>query len=114
MQVSENPWGGGGGGVSKKVIIFPTFSNKSHKLIENFWNVFGNSLVTMHPNMQSRPQLLITGCFRCTEVHLFQFKRANATKQKILRLLEVSFYVILLSRIQLRKRLQLYQLCFHF
>ena len=28
--------------------------------------VVGNSLVTMHPNTHSRPQLPITGCFGCT------------------------------------------------
>ena len=50
-----------------------------------------NNLVTMHPNIHSRPQLPIKGCFGCTEVHLFQFQRVgkgvNATKQKILRAL---------------------------
>ena len=63
-----------GGGVSKKVIIFPTFSHYfsfSHKLIEHFLKIVGNSLVIMHPNMHSRPQLPITGCFCYTEVHLF-------------------------------------------
>ena len=41
-------------------------------------------------------------------------KRVDATKQKILRFLVVSFLVILLARIKVRKRLQLYQLCSHF
>ena len=57
--------------------------------------VVGNSLVIMHPNMCSRPQLPITGCFGCTEVYLFQFHRVgmaiNATKQKILCFLEADF-----------------------
>ena len=56
--------------------IFPTFFHYltfSHKLIKHFMKVVGNSLVTMHPNIHSRPQLQITGCFGCTEVHLFQF-----------------------------------------
>ena len=74
VQVSENP------GVSKKVIIFPTFFHYfsfSHKLIEHFMKVVGNSSVIMHPNIHSRPQLPITGCFGCTEVHPFQFQRVE-------------------------------------
>ena len=69
MQLSENP------GVSKKVIIFPKFFHYfsfSHNLIKYFMKVVGNSLVIMHPNIHSRPQLLIMGCFGCTEAHLFQ------------------------------------------
>ena len=80
MQVSEKPVGGGGGRVSKKVIIFPTFFHDlsfSHKLFEHFMKVVGNSLVIMHPNIYSRPQLPIAGCFSCTEVHLFQFQRVG-------------------------------------
>ena len=65
----------------------------------------------MHPNMYSRPQLPITGCFGCTEVDVFSVskdrKGVNATKQKILCFLEVSFLVILLARIKVRKRLQM-------
>ena len=66
--------------VSKKVIIFPTFFlyfSFSHKLIKHFVKVVGNSSVIMHPNMHSNPQLPITGCFACTEVHLFQFQRVG-------------------------------------
>ena len=73
MQISESP---GGGGVSKKVIIFPTFIHYfllSHKLIKHLLKLVGNSLVIMHPNVHTRPQLPITGCFGCTEVYLFQF-----------------------------------------
>ena len=67
-------------GVSKKVIIFPTFFHYysfSHELIKRFMKVVGNSLVIMHPNIHSRPQLAIKGCFGCTEVHLFQFQRVG-------------------------------------
>ena len=67
-------------GVSKKVIIFPIFLQYvsfSHKLIKHFMKVVGNSLVIMHPNMHSRPNLPIMGCFSCTEVHLFQFQRVG-------------------------------------
>ena len=67
-------------GVSKKAIIFPTFLHYfsfSHKLIKHFMKVVGNSLVIMHPNIHSRPQLPITGCFGCTEVHLLQFQRVG-------------------------------------
>ena len=55
--------------------------------------VVGNSLVTMHPNMHSRPQLPITGCFGWfggSSVSVLEGrKRVNATKKKILRFLEV-------------------------
>ena len=67
-------------GVSKKVIIFSDFSHYfsfSHKLINHFLKIVGNSLVIMHPNMYSRPQLPIAGCFGFTEVHLLQFQRAG-------------------------------------
>ena len=60
--------------------IFPTFSHYfsfSHKLIKHFLRIVGNSLVIMHSNMHSRPQSPITGCFCYTEVHLFQFQRAE-------------------------------------
>ena len=70
MQVSESP------GVSKKVIFFLTFFHYfsfSHKLIKHVIKVVGNSLVIMHPNIHSRPQLPKTGCFGCIEVYLFQF-----------------------------------------
>ena len=63
-----------------KVIIFPTFFHYfsfCHKLIKHFLRIVGNSLVIMHSNMHSRPQLPITGCFCYTEVHLFQFQRAE-------------------------------------
>ena len=63
-------------GISKKVIIFPTFFHYfsfNHRSIKHFMKVVGNSLVIMHPNMYSRLQLPITGCFGFTEVHLFQF-----------------------------------------
>ena len=89
VQVSENV------GVSKKVTIFPTFFHCfsfSHKLIKYFMKVVGNSFVIMHPDIYSKPQLPITGCFGRTEVHLFSFrgrKGVNATKQKILRFLDI-------------------------
>ena len=60
-------------GVSMKVIVFPTFFyyfSFSHKFLIK---VVGNSLVIMDPNIHSRPQLPIMGCFRCTEVYLLQF-----------------------------------------
>ena len=72
MQVSENP------GVSKKVIfsrLFPIIFLFSEKLIKHLMKIVGNSLVIMHPNINSRPQLPITGCLGCTEIHLFQFQR---------------------------------------
>ena len=82
------------------MIIFPTFSRYfsfSHKLI-----TIGNSLEIMHPNMHSRPQLPITGCFGFSEPSSVSVsegrKGVNATKQKILRFLEVLFLVILLAR----------------
>ena len=62
------------------MIIFPIFFHHfsfSHKLIKHFMKVIGNSLVIMYPDMHSRPQLPITGCFGCTEVHLFQFQRVG-------------------------------------
>ena len=37
--------------------------------------VVGNSFVIMHPDVPSRPQLPITGCFRRTEVHLFRVEK---------------------------------------
>ena len=74
MQVSENP-----GGIRESdnfSDLFPLFSF-SHKLIKHFMKVVGNSSVIMQPNIHSRPQLPITGCFGCTEVHLFQFQRVG-------------------------------------
>ena len=51
---------------------------KESDTIKHFLKIVGNSLVIMHPNMMhSRPQLLITGCFGYSEVHLFQFQRAR-------------------------------------
>ena len=49
-----------------------------------------------------------------TKLLLYIKFHTSATKQKILRFLEVWLLVILLARIKLRKRLQLYQLCSHF
>ena len=56
---------------------FSHYFSFSHKLIKHFLKIVGNSLVIVHPNMHSRPQLPITGCFGYTEVHLFQFQRAG-------------------------------------
>ena len=56
---------------------FSHYFSFSHKLIEHFLRIVGNSLVIMHSNMHSRTQLPITGCFCCTEVHLLQFQMAE-------------------------------------
>ena len=69
-------------------VIFPTFFHYfsfSHKLIENFMTVVCHSLVIMHPNIHSRPQLPTTGCFGCTEVHLFQFQRVGRGQMRLNR-----------------------------
>ena len=64
----------GGGGI-KESDKFSHYFSSSHKLIKHFLKIVGNSSVIMHPNMHSRPQLLLTGCFGYSEVHLFQFQR---------------------------------------
>ena len=67
------------GGI-KESNIFSTFFHYfsfGHKLIKHFMKVVGNSLVIMPPNMRSRPQLPITGCFGDTKVHLLQFQRVG-------------------------------------
>ena len=56
--------------------------------------IVGNSSVIMHPNINSRSQLPITDCLDCTELGFSVSvsegrKGVNATKQKILRFLEV-------------------------
>ena len=74
MQVSENPEGIK---ESDNFSDFFRYFSFSHKLNKHFMKVIGNSLVIMRPNIHSRPQLPITGCFGCTEVHLFQFQRVG-------------------------------------
>ena len=66
---------GGEGGIESDK--FSHYFSFSHKLIKHFLKIVGNSSVIMHPNTHSRPQLLITGCFGYSEVHLFQFWRAG-------------------------------------
>ena len=67
-------------GYKESEIIFSTFSHDfsfSYKLIKHFLKIVGDSLVIMHPNVHSKPQLPIAGCFGYSEVHLFQFQKAG-------------------------------------
>ena len=59
---------------SDNFLDFFRYVSFSHKY---FMKVVGNSLVIMHPNIHSRPQLPVAGCFGCTEVHPFQFQRVG-------------------------------------